>query len=308
LRVLNPANVSISLIIPAYNEENVIGASLQRLQSYCMDRKWDFEIIVVVDGCSDNTAGIVDSYHLQDNRISVLRVPTRLGKGGSIAVAALQSNTKDYVAYLDADLAADPSHLDQMILYMDDHDIVIGSRILRGNLPRVKRPFYRTLFSLLYSKIFRTLFRMQIYDPQCGLKVFKSTVLPALLKNTTVSGFAFDTDLIVTAFSLSLRIKEIPVKWAHGASSTVSILSEIRSMGLDILSIWYNYHLKWQKHEICYPQKKGSIPGRCLFGVLAQIQSVKTRPQKYSKYRNILAESTSPKVSRNTAAHAETTI
>lgn len=308
MQISSAASVSISIIIPAYNEENRIGICLRTLSTYLTNKKWDFEIVVVVDGSSDNTADIVNSYHLMDSRISLFSLPSRLGKGGSIAAAALQSITKEYMAYMDADLAADPAQLDQMIPYIDDFDIVIGSRIMRGNLPRVKRPFHRALFSLLYSKTFRTLFRIPIYDPQCGIKLFKSDILPTLLTNTTISGFAFDTDLIVTAYALSMSIKEVPVNWIHGESSTINVLSEIRTMGLDLLSIWYNYHLKWQRREACYPQKKGSIFGRCLFGILAQLHSVRSRSQKYLSYRNILIEFASSKLSRKTATLAEETI
>jgi glycosyltransferase involved in cell wall biosynthesis len=292
-------NISITVIIPAYNEEKRIGACLERVQSFCKSKNWDFEIVVVVDGSSDNTANIVKSYHTHDRRISLLNVTSRIGKGGSIAVASTQSSAKIYTAYLDADLAADPSQLDHMIPHMDEHDIVIGSRILRGKLPPVRRPFHRAIFSLLYSKAFRALFRMPIYDPQCGIKLFRTSILETLLRNTTISGFAFDTDLIVTAYSLSMRVKEIPVKWIHGKSSTLNVLSEIRSMGLDLLSIWYFYHLKWQRGENCYPQKKGSIFGRCLFRLLTPIQGVTTRPQKYLSCKNLLAEFASVIVSEN---------
>ena len=290
----------ISTIIPAYNEEKRIDECLQRVLSYCRNKNWNFEIVVVVDGSSDKTADIVNSFHLIDSRISLVSLPARLGKGGSIAAAALQSITKKYMAFLDVDLAADPSQLEHMIPHVDDHDIVIGSRILRGDLPNIKRPFHRALFSLLYSKTFRVLFRIPIYDPQCGIKLFRSSILQTLLRNTTISGFAFDTDVIVTAYSLSMRVKEVPVEWVHGKSSTVNVLAEVRSMGLDLLSIWYNYHLKWQRGENCYPQKKGSIFGKGLFKLLTQIRSVRTRPQKYLNYSSFLAEYTSLKVSGNT--------
>jgi glycosyltransferase involved in cell wall biosynthesis len=290
---------SITIIIPAYNEEKRIGSCLQRLRSFCNSKNWDFEIIVVLDDSTDNTANIVNSYHSLDGRISLLTVTTRLGKGGSIAVGAAQYNTKDYTAYLDADLSADPSQLDMMIPYMENYDIVIGSRILRGNLPGIERPFHRTLLSHLFSKTFRILFRMPIYDPQCGIKLFRSCILPSLFRNTTISGFAFDIDLIVTAYSMSMKVKEIPVNWTHGKSSTVNVLSEIRSMGLDLLSVWYYYHLKWQRDEICYPQKKGSILGRCLFHLLNQIQEIRNRPQKYLNYHSLLTEIESIQVESN---------
>jgi dolichyl-phosphate beta-glucosyltransferase len=290
LQLTNVSSLSISVIVPVYNEENRINACLQRLRSYCINKSWDFEIIVVEDGSSDNTTKIVKKYKSLDSRISLLSLPARLGKGGSIAAAALLSSSKEYMAYLDADLAADPSELDRMVPYLGDHDIVIGSRILRDNLPRIKRPFHRALFSQLYSRIFRILFRMPIYDAQCGIKLFRSIILPELLRKTTISGFAFDTDLIVTAYSLGMSIKEIPVNWVHGKSSTVNVLTEIRSMGLDLLSIWYKWHLRWEQGKVCYPQKKGSIFGRCLFGLLSHIDGVKNRPEKYSGYRNFLIE------------------
>jgi dolichyl-phosphate beta-glucosyltransferase len=287
---VNRRPLSISIIVPAYNEERRIDSCLQRLRSYCIDSNWDFEIIVVEDGSSDRTVDKVNMHHLTDNRISLLSLPSRLGKGGSIVAAALLSVNKEYMAYLDVDLAADPCQLDRMIPFVSDNDIVIGSRILRGNLPRIKRPFHRNLFSLLYSRIFRALFRIPIYDPQCGIKLFRSSVLPTLFRKITISGFAFDTDLIVTANALTLRIKEVPVNWTHGKSSTLNVLTELRSMGIDLLSIWYRCHLNWIEGKTCYPQKKGSGLGKCLFSLLSQFRGIRTRTDRYLSYRNFLAE------------------
>jgi glycosyltransferase involved in cell wall biosynthesis len=286
---MRPA-ISISIIVPVYNEEKRIEACLQRLRNYCIESGWDFEIIVVEDGSTDKTTKIVDKFHLLDGRISLLSIPTRLGKGGSIAVAALKRVSKSYMAYLDADLAADPCQLDRMIPYIADYDIVIGSRILRGELPPIRRPFHRNLLSKLYSRVFRALFRIPIYDPQCGIKLFRSSVLPTLFLKTTISGFTFDTDLIVTAYTLNMRIKEIPVNWTHGKSSTVNVLAELQSMGLDLLSIWYTCHLRWTQGEISYPQKRGSTFGKCLFSLLSRFQGVKTRSQIYLNYTDFLAE------------------
>ena len=96
----------------------------------------------------------------------------------------------------------------------------------------VRRPIYRTLLSYLYSKAFRVLFRMSVYDPQCGIKLFRSEVIPKLFGEIDISGFAFDSELIVKAYSLGLRVREVPIIWIHGAESTLSVLTEIRSMGL----------------------------------------------------------------------------
>ena len=96
---------------------------------------------------------------------------------------------------MDADLSADPSELKILLVHIDNYDIVIGSRILRGSLPPIKRPFIRTFLSCAYAKAFRLIFGLQIYDPQCGLKVFKRNEISKVLPEIKISGFAFDSAL-----------------------------------------------------------------------------------------------------------------
>jgi len=219
----------------------------------------------------------------------MLNLPTRLGKGGSIISAALSCNTKEYLTYMDVDLSAAPSELERLLPFMHNHDAVIGSRILRGNLHAIERPFYRSLLSNSYSMLFRILFRIPIHDPQCGLKVFRKEIISKLFGEVTVTSFAFDTDLIVKAFAQGLRIKEVPINWTHGPASKIRILTEIRSMGLDLFSIWYHYHLYWRQNKTSYPQKRGSIFGRVLFGLLSVSGEIKKRPLKYLNLRSQIA-------------------
>src|SRR5688500_20043951 len=88
----------------------------------------------------------------------------------------------------------------------------------------------------------------------------------ALFDAITIPDFAFDTDLIVAAFSQNLKIKEVPIDWQHVvAESKVRVVREIRSMMLDLISIWAKYHLIWSQGKNTYPQKKGSILGKWLF-------------------------------------------
>jgi hypothetical protein len=116
-------------------------------------------------------------------------------------------------------------------------NVVIGSRILRGHLPRIRRLLYRSLLSLAYSKFFRYLFRIPIYDPQCGFKMFRREVIPHLFNEIGTDGFAFDSEVIVKATSLNYRVKEVPINWRHGKFSTLNIIHEIASMGSDILLV-----------------------------------------------------------------------
>jgi hypothetical protein len=140
--------------------------------------------------------------------------------------------------------------------------------------------------------LFRTLFRIPIHDPQCGLKLFRRDITPKLFGDVTVLGFAFDTDLIVKAHAQGLRVKEVPINWSHGKFSTVSVVDEIKSMGLDLLSVWYSSHLLWKQNKTVYPQKKGSIYGRLLFALLSLSSEIKKRPLKYPRLESIVSNLT----------------
>jgi len=128
--------LKISIIIPAYNEENRILRCLNRLLRYCNESEWDFEVLIAEDGSTDNTVKIVKDFASQDKRIKLLSFTERLGKGGAIKNAMFQA-TKDCVCYMDVDLSADVAELERLIPFLNDYDIVIGSRLLRGNLPDI---------------------------------------------------------------------------------------------------------------------------------------------------------------------------
>jgi glycosyltransferase involved in cell wall biosynthesis len=266
---------SITIIIPILNEKDRVRPCIERLLSYCTEMKWDFRLIFVDDGSDDGTTEIVQTYSLTNPHVLLLKLPKGLGKGGCIAQAILTQTLEDRVAFMDVDLSADPSELEKLLPYLEDHDVVVGSRILRDGLRPIERPFYRSILSNSYSRLFRFLFRIPIYDPQCGFKVFRSDITSRLFADITTFGFAFDTELIVTAFAQGLRIKEVPINWIHGEFSKINILQEIEAMGTDLFSIWYQFHSLGLQNKLSYPQKKYSFYGRFLFSVLSLINDKK---------------------------------
>ena len=260
--------LKISIIIPAYNEEKRILRCLERVLSYCKEKDWDFEVIVAEDGSTDSTVKIVNDFASHDNRIKLLSFTERLGKGGAIKNAMFHA-TKDYVCFVDVDLSADVSELERLIPFVNHYEIIIGSRRLRGNLPPIESPFYRKIFSSFYSKFFRILFRMQIYDTQCGFKLFKTSIVSKLFKEIHTTGFAFDTEILVKASWLGLRIKEVPIIWKYDPSTKVSVFKQVREMGNSLLQIWYESHLLWLQDKSTYPEKRGTIQASILFRILS---------------------------------------
>jgi len=239
--------LKITIIIPAYNEEKRIPRCLKRVLEYCNEREWDYEVLVAEDGSTDSTVKIVKDFASNEKRIKLLSFTERLGKGGGIKNAMLQA-TKDYVCFIDVDLSADVSELERLIPYVNDYDIVIGSRKLRGNLPPIESPVHRKILSSFYSKFFRFLFKITIHDTQCGFKLFKTNIVSRLFKEIHTTGFAFDSEVLVKANWLGLKIKEVPIIWKHDPASKINVFKQIRQMSISLLQIWYEYHFL-RKHN-----------------------------------------------------------
>ena len=246
--VRNPKAISIAIIIPVYNEERRISRSISRTLQYCADQGWDFQIIIAEDGSTDNTIRIVREFESSLSSTNTLFVVTsqqRLGKGASIR-NALSLAQKQYVAYMDADLSADPAEFRKLVESIRDYDIVIGSRKFPGNLPPANRPITRALFSFFYSVLFRTLFGIPVYDTQCGFKLFRRNAAEILFNDLRTSKFAFDSEIVVRAFMSGLRVKEVPIVWTHDRSSSkIRILQQAKDMGRDLFSIWYHSHINF---------------------------------------------------------------
>jgi dolichyl-phosphate beta-glucosyltransferase len=236
---IQTVSFSITVIIPAHNEEHRLLKSIERVIEYCNSQQWDYELVIVEDGSTDGTVELIQDLIPKYSRLKLITNKQRLGKGKAIKHGVFAAEKK-YVGYIDADLSADPSELSRLLLFIDKFDIVIGSRILRGELPPIRRPFMRSFLSHCYCRLFRAMFRsVPVYDPQCGLKLFKSDVANTLLTHTETDGFAFDCELLVKASHLGMTIKEVPIIWEHHYGSKVSMLHEIVIMGKDLLAVWY---------------------------------------------------------------------
>jgi dolichyl-phosphate beta-glucosyltransferase len=230
---------SISIIIPAHNEEKRLLTSIQRIIEYCTSQHWDYEVVIVEDGSTDGTINVIHNLISGNDRIKLISNKERLGKGRAIKHGVITAEKK-YITYMDADLSADPSELERLLPFIDEFDTVVGSRILRGELPPINRPLTRSFLSHCYSKLFRTMFRtVSVYDPQCGLKLFKSRAAHILLSQTQTNGFAFDCEVLVKASRLGLTVKEVPIIWTHSYGSKVSLMHEIVTMAKDLLVVWY---------------------------------------------------------------------
>ncbi len=228
------SEVDISIIIPAYNEESRIGKSLLSALEYLQKFGLTFEIIVVDDGSTDNTAQVSGSI---DKCVRVLVQPANTGKGAAVRRGMLEACGKIRL-FSDADFSTPVYELPKIVGALNDgYDICIGSRALRPELIKKHQPFYREFMGKTFNKIIQIVLFKGIKDTQCGFKGFTDSAAMKLFSDAKIDGFGFDVEILFLARKNGLRIKEEPVEWYNDKRSTVSPIADSLKMIGEIFRI-----------------------------------------------------------------------
>lgn len=209
----------LSIIIPAYNEEKVIGATIERVVEYFRGRDVDFEVIIVDDGSSDATARIAAEKSKQYANIQFIRNEVNRGKGFAVRTGVLAAEG-EWILFLDADLSTAPEEFGKFIAHMTTHDIIIGSRAIRGSVITVHQPFFREFIGRLLNKLIRWSVGLPFHDTQCGFKLFHARTKD-IFEAQTIFGWLFDVELLKLALLRGHRIREVPVVWQNDPTSAV---------------------------------------------------------------------------------------
>ncbi|MBU1043313.1 MAG: glycosyltransferase [Candidatus Omnitrophica bacterium] len=202
----------ISIIMPAYNEQDRIVSSLEETIKTFDDFKLNYEIIVVDDGSKDDTFKEVKDFIKQEsiNNVAVYRNRANYGKGRALR-KGFRHASGEYIIFLDADMDLHPGQIDTFfdIMSLTESDIVIGSK--RHPNSQLFYPRDRRILSSGYFFFVKMLFGLPINDTQTGLKLFKAHVLKTVFKEFISREFAFDLELLVTAHRFGFKISEAPV-------------------------------------------------------------------------------------------------
>lgn len=227
--------LSLSLIIPAYDEQRRLRATLETASAYLSGTPWDWEIRVVDDGSTDGTCQIVEDFNRAAPRV-VLQMEPHRGKGGALK-AAFQSTTKAFRLMCDADLSV-PIHEAARFLppLLTDVDVAIGSREAPG-ASRVGEPLVRHVAGRVFNFAVRLLVVPGIQDTQCGFKMFTAAAAEEIFPYVTVDGWAFDTEALHIARARGLRIREIPVEWHYHPDSRVRMFRDGAAMFAQLFRI-----------------------------------------------------------------------
>jgi glycosyltransferase involved in cell wall biosynthesis len=230
-----------SIIIPAYNEAERIGASLDRILSYIAESRWSAEIIVVNDGSRDNTSEVVQEYSGRNPIIRVLENPGNRGKGYSVRNGMLNASGQ-VLLFTDADLSSPIEEANKLFAVIEDGqaDVAIGSRYLQSELQTRKQPLHRRMLGRAFNVALRTILGLSFVDTQCGFKAFNRKAVTTIFPNMKIERWGFDPEILFLARRYGLRVAEVPVTWAHDHRSKISPMRDGTRMLGELLRVRMN--------------------------------------------------------------------
>jgi len=236
---MSAAVPELSIIIPSYNEEARLPATLDRIVGYVSKSGRETEVLVVDDGSADRTAAVAETFREKLPSLRVLSNGVNRGKGYSVRHGMREARGR-IVLFTDADLSAPIEEADKLIAVMDKNDVAIGSRALDRSLISVHESLFREFAGIVFNKLVRIILRLPFVDTQCGFKAFRSERCRIIFEQQRIERFGFDPELLYLARHHGLHAVEIPVRWAHSPATKVNMLRDSIQMFLDILVIRWN--------------------------------------------------------------------
>jgi len=238
--------IYLSVIIPAYNEEQRIGATLLGVDKYLSAQKFSYEIIVVSDGSTDKTVDVAQKYKQLVKNLEVIDNLENKGKGGVVRQGILAARGK-YRVFMDADNSTTLDHVEKMRpLFEQGYHIVIGSRDNKdaeGASQAVQQPFRRRLIGNIGNLLIQFLAVPGIWDTQCGFKGFSAEAVQDIFPRLKINRWGFDIEILAIAKRLGYKIGMIPVYWQNDPRSHVSFmgyLNTFRELFIVRWNLWRN--------------------------------------------------------------------
>jgi dolichyl-phosphate beta-glucosyltransferase len=226
----------LSVVIPAYNEEQRLAGSLPTLFEYLERQDYSWEVVVVDDGSTDGTGKVVEELG-RGRPCRVLRNEPNRGKGYSIRRGMLEARGLHRL-FSDADLSTPIEEVEKFWRHVNGGSaVVIGSRAIRGSQLVVRQNWLREHMGRGFNLLVRMLVLRGIHDTQCGFKMFTGDAARAVFPRQRLDGFSFDVEILWLARKSGYRITEVPIRWINSPASKVSALSDSAKMFWDLLKI-----------------------------------------------------------------------
>jgi dolichyl-phosphate beta-glucosyltransferase len=236
---MSSAAPDLSIVIPSYNEELRLPATLERIAAYLPQLAQKTEILVVDDGSRDRTAAVAESFREKIPWLRVVPNGINRGKGFSVRHGMREAQGR-HVLFTDADLSAPIEEAPKLLKALESYDVAIGSRALNRSLITVHESRFREFAGIVFNAIVRIILRLPFVDTQCGFKAFRRERCRILFEQQRIERFGFDPELLYLARHHGLKVVEIPVQWGHSPATKVNMLRDSMQMFLDVFTIRWN--------------------------------------------------------------------
>jgi dolichyl-phosphate beta-glucosyltransferase len=245
---ISETSVFLSIVIPAFNEEDRLGETLRSILAYLESRPESSEIIVVGDGCTDRTCDVAAEVLADRPGDRILRRAENRGKGYSVREGVLAARG-GLILFSDADLSTPIAEFEKLhARILSGDDIVIGSRALPESDIRRRQNRFRELMGKTFNFSVRLFVLRGLRDTQCGFKLFRREAALDIFSRLRIDGFGFDVEALYVARRLGFKIGQVPVIWINSPKSKVRIVRSSAGMIGDLLRI-KRLHRDLKTHE-----------------------------------------------------------
>lgn len=235
--------ISISIVIPAYNEEKRLPATLRAVIEYLESRNpGAWEVLVVNDGSRDGTARVAADFADGNPCVHLIENPGNRGKGFSVRHGMLKAQG-EWILFTDSDLSAPIEELDklQAAVREKDAEVAIGSRAVDRSLIDVHQSVFRETAGRIFNLLMRFLTGLPFRDTQCGFKLFSARAARETFRRQRIERWGFDVEVLFIARKLGFKAVEVPVRWSHSEGTKINMLSDSANMFLDLVRVRWNW-------------------------------------------------------------------
>lgn len=239
-------DISLSIVVPAYNESNRIDECLANLYAFVQTEKRTIEVIIVDDHSKDDTAAKVRAF-IEASSTSIIKLLTtpsgKKGKGAAVNLGMLEAKGS-FRLFTDVDLSTPIDEVKKLLFWVEQgFDVVFGSRALAESDVKIAQPFHRRIAGQVMRNITRLLIIRDVRDTQCGFKLFTEKAAKELFGRQRVWGWSFDLELLALASLLEFKYKEVPVIWVDSRESKVNFVRDASKMFCEIIGIGFRLRL-----------------------------------------------------------------
>lgn len=234
------ADVLLSIILPAYNEEERLPACMEKVAGFVSRQDFPVEVLIIENGSKDNTYGLARKFAEKYSWLRVFR-EEKPGKGRAVRRGMLEAHGQ-YRFFADVDFSMPVDEISHFIPpNLSDYDVAIGSREGKGAI-RYNEPPFRHFTGRVFNWVVRILAVHKIQDTQCGFKCFQAEAAQKLFSVQLLDGWAFDAEVLFIAQHYGFKIIEVPVQWYYDGHSKIHVVKDSWRMFKELIQIRKNYY------------------------------------------------------------------